>query len=281
MPELLEVEIYRREMADLAGRLIHTVRCPDPWYVRRAGPVEWVVPMLEGRRVSALRRHGKLLLIDLIDGSSAVAAVAGAAGAGVTIGATVLGLRFGMTGRPVVDDRAAVLTLEYAPAEVREEWVRFELGFEGGGRLRMVDSRRLGGVEIDPYLEAFGPDATLVTVDELLLGCRSSAAIKAVLLDQNRVAGLGNMLVDEVLWRASIDPARPAAALALDDVVALQRTIVETLPELLDRGGSHLGHLSARLRRPGARCPRDGAELAIRQIGGRTTYSCPLHQRRT
>ena len=272
MPELLEIEIYRREMADLAGRQIETVRCPDPWYIRRAGPVELVVPTLEGRRVTGLRRHGKLLLVDLVD------LIDGSAVGGTT---AVLGLRFGMTGRPVVDERGAVLTLEYAPAAVRYEWVRFELGFEGGGRLRMVDPRRLGGVELNPDLGVLGPDATILTVDELINRCRSSAAIKAVLLDQSKVAGLGNMLVDEVLWRASIDPARPAADLMLDEVVVLQRIIVETLRELLSRGGSHLGDLSARLRRPGARCPRDGAELMIRQVGGRTTYSCPLHQRRT
>jgi formamidopyrimidine-DNA glycosylase len=270
VPELLEIEIYRREMADLVGRMIDTVRCPDPWYIRRAGPIEQVVPTVEGRRVTALRRHGKLLLVDLIDGS----AVGGPA-------VVVLGLRFGMTGRPVVDERRAVLTLEYAPAAVRDEWVRFEVGFEGGGRLRMVDPRRLGGVDLNPDVGALGPDATIVTVDELVARCRSSAAIKAVLLDQSRVAGLGNMLVDEVLWRASIDPACPAASLELGEVVQLQRTIVETLPELMSRGGSHLGELSARLRRPGARCPRDGAEMMIRQVGGRTTYSCPLHQRRT
>ncbi len=268
MPELLEIEIYRREMADLAGRMIDTVHCPDPWYVRRAGPVEQIVPMLEGRRITGLRRHGKLLLVDLVEGTSAAET-------------SVLGLRFGMTGRPVVDDRSAVLTLEYAPAAVRDEWVRFELGFKGGGRLRMIDPRRLGGVELNPDLGALGPDATTVTVDELAARCRSSSAIKAVLLDQSRVAGLGNMLVDEMLWRASIDPTRPAADLAFDDVTMLRQTIVETLPLLLSRGGSHLGELSARLRRPGARCPRDGAELMIRQVGGRTTYSCPLHQRRT
>jgi formamidopyrimidine-DNA glycosylase len=270
VPELLEIEIYRREMADLAGRVIETVSCPDPWYVRRAGPVEHVVPALEGRLVNGLRRHGKLLLIDL-----------GVASPEGGTSSTVLGLRFGMTGRPVVDERGAVLTLEYAPAAVRDEWVRFELTFEGGGRLRMVDPRRLGGVDINPDLGALGPDAMVVTVEELAVACRSAAAIKAVLLDQGKVAGLGNMLVDEVLWQASIDPTRPAASLTSDEVALLQRTIVDTLPELLSRGGSHLGSLSARLRRPGAQCPRDAAELMIRQVGGRTTYSCPLHQRRT
>ena len=307
VPELLEIEIYRREMADLSGRVIETVRCPDPWYVRRAGPVEQVGPMLEGRRITGLRRHGKLLLIDLVHGSavhesavggsavdgSAVhesvvhgsvvhgSAVGGSAVDGSATGPNVLGLRFGMTGRPVVDERGAALTLEYAPADVRVEWVRFELSFQGAGRLRVVDPRRLGGVELDPDLGALGPDATTVTVDQLVARCRSARVIKAVLLDQSKIAGLGNMLVDEVLWRASIDPARRAAGLTLDEIVVLQRTIVETLPELFSRGGSHLGDLSARLRRPGARCPRDGAELMIRQVGGRTTYSCPLHQRRT
>ena len=101
--------------------------------------------------------------------------------------------------------------------------------------------------------------------------------LKARLLDQSRLSGVGNLLADETLWRAGIDPARAAGSLSPDEIKRLHRHLRSTLRRLLDRGGSHLGGLQvARLR--GGRCPRDGAELERRTIGGRTTYSCPAHQ---
>ena len=104
------------------------------------------------------------------------------------------------------------------------------------------------------------------------------APIKAALLDQHRIAGLGNLLADEVLWRVGIDPARAGGTLADDEVSRLHRTIRRVLPQLMARGGSHTGDLQV-AREPGAVCPRDGTPLERRTIGGRTTYSCPAHQR--
>ena len=99
-----------------------------------------------------------------------------------------------------------------------------------------------------------------------------------MLLDQTAIAGLGNMLVDEVLWWASLDPHRPAASLDADEVAALQHAIRRRLPVMLRRGGSHTGTLSPPCGRP-AGCPRDGAELRRDVVGGRTTIWCPSHQR--
>jgi formamidopyrimidine-DNA glycosylase len=98
------------------------------------------------------------------------------------------------------------------------------------------------------------------------------------LLDQTRVAGIGNLLADEVLWRAGIDPARLAGSLDADEVTVLHRVLRRTLPQLMRRGGSHTGDLQL-ARQRGAMCPRDGTPLERRRIGGRTTYSCPAHQR--
>ena len=96
-------------------------------------------------------------------------------------------------------------------------------------------------------------------------------------MDQHRVAGLGNLLVDEVLWRAGLDPARPAGSLDPPERKRLHRHLRRTVADLVARGGSHLGRLQvARVR--GGRCPKDGAELERRTVGGRTTYSCPMHQ---
>ena len=88
---------------------------------------------------------------------------------------------------------------------------------------------------------------------------------------------MGNLLADEILWRAAIDPARPAASLDAEEVKVLHRTLGRTIRLLTKRGGSHTGDLQvARVR--GATCPRDGAPLQRRTIGTRTTYSCPVHQ---
>jgi formamidopyrimidine-DNA glycosylase len=258
VPEMIEVELYRRLADRAVGRRIARVHAPDAWFLKGvdAGTVRAVV---EGRTVVATRRIGKLLLLD-------------------TDGPT-LGLRFGMTGRLVVDGTAAIDVLEYASGRDDPVWDRFALGFHDGSALRMNDPRRLGGVLLDPDTRVLGPDALAITRGQLAGTLEASAApVKARLLDQSRVAGLGNLLVDEILWRAGIDPARAAGSLEPDEVRHLHRHLRATVRRLLDAGGSHLGRLQAsRLR--GGRCPRDGAELERRTVGGRTTYSCPRHQR--
>ena len=102
--------------------------------------------------------------------------------------------------------------------------------------------------------------------------------LKAVLLDQRAIAGLGNMLVDEVLWWSALDPHRPAASLTADEVAALQAAIRRRLPVMLRRGGSHTGTLSPPVRSGEASCERDGTLLRRDTVGGRTTVWCPLHQ---
>jgi formamidopyrimidine-DNA glycosylase len=97
-------------------------------------------------------------------------------------------------------------------------------------------------------------------------------------MDQSRIAGLGNLLTDEVLFRAGVDPARPADSLTDAEVRSIARAISTTVRTLGRRGGSHTGdHMVA--REPGALCPRDGAPMLRRTVGGRTTYSCAQHQR--
>jgi formamidopyrimidine-DNA glycosylase len=106
----------------------------------------------------------------------------------------------------------------------------------------------------------------------------SAAPLKAWLLDQQRIAGVGNLLADEALWRAGLDPARPGRSLSPAEARRLHTHLRATITELSARGGSHLGDLQV-ARARGATCPRDGAPLLRRTIGGRTTYSCPRHQR--
>jgi formamidopyrimidine-DNA glycosylase len=133
-------------------------------------------------------------------------------------------------------------------------------------------------VELAPRLDALGPDAASLTPSQLRAALAGAAApLKARLLDQHHIAGLGNLLCDEALWRAGLDPARAAGSLDDAETRRLHRHIRRTLEVLGDRGGSHLGDLQPARTRTG-RCPRDGTLLQRRQVGGRTTYSCPVHQ---
>jgi formamidopyrimidine-DNA glycosylase len=192
-------------------------------------------------------------------------------------GDLVVGLHLGMSGRVVVDGEAAGDPLIYASNREVEAWHRFGVRFADGGAMWMRDPRRLGAVELDPDEERLGPDAFALAKPHLAaLVARSRAPVKAVLMDQSRIAGLGNLLVDESLWRAGIDPARAANTLEPDAVARLHRAIKQTLRTLTRRGGSHTGDMP---RDRDAHCPRDGVPLQRRTVGGRTTFSCPHHQR--
>jgi formamidopyrimidine-DNA glycosylase len=263
VPELVEVESARALLeARTVGRTIKAVDAPDAWFLKRGTTAAGLRDALRGRTITAVRRRGKQIYVDT-DG-----------GEGPTFG-----LHLGMSGRVVVDGDEAGDPLIYASNRDVPAWRRFGLRFADGGAMWLRDPRRLGAVVLDPSESRLGPDATTLTLAQLREALRrgARAPIKAVLMDQSRVAGLGNLLVDEILWRAGIDPARLASTLDDDEQRALHRTIRSTVRLLLKRGGVHLGdHVEARTR--GGRCPRDGAEMERRTIGGRTTYSCPAHQ---
>ena len=260
MPELPEVEVYRRLAARVVGRQVSEVVAPDAWYLKRGLTAAAARAALEGRSITGVRRTGKVLLLET-------------GGDG-----PVLGLRFGMSGRLVVDGTAAVDDLAYASNRELEAWDRFALRFADGGDLRMRDPRRLGGVELEPDEARLGPDALTVTPSVLARALGTSAApLKARLMDQARLAGVGNLAADEALWRAGLDPARPAGSLSPAELRRLHRHVRATMADLVARGGSHTGDLMVE-RRPGGVCPRDGTPLVRRTVGGRTTWSCPRHQ---
>ena len=259
MPELPEVEAYRRLAERALHRPIQAVMAPDAWFLKRGLTAEAVTAALTGRSLRAARRIGKLLLLDT-DGP-------------------VLALHFGMSGRLIVDGTAGVDNLVYSSNRELDVWDRFGLRFADGGDLRVRDPRRLGGVEIDPDENRLGPDAWSVGAAVLARLLRTSEApLKARLMDQSRLAGVGNLIADETLWRAGLDPARPASSLSANEHRRLHRHLRQTIDDLFARGGSHAGRLMDE-RFPGGHCPRDGTPLVRRTVGGRTTFSCPTHQR--
>jgi formamidopyrimidine-DNA glycosylase len=259
VPELLEVETYRVLAEAALGRTIASVASPDAWFLKGAATGPALRRALVGSRFEDARRIGKLLLLD------------------VDAGPTV-GIRFGMTGTLIVDDQAGVDQMHYAPKRRDPVWDRWAVRFGDGGSLVVHDPRRLGGVLLDPDVSTLGPDAFAITRAQLAATLQESRApLKARLLDQSKVAGIGNLIADELLWRAGLSPVRASDSLTPNEVRRLHTHLGRTLADLTRGGGSHTGHLMEE-RRTGGHCPRDGHELNRSTVGGRTSWWCPHHQ---
>lgn len=259
MPELVEIEAYRRLADRVVGRTIAQVDAPDAWWIKDDNTARSLRRALTGSTVTGTRRIGKLLLLD-------------------TTG-PVLGLRFGMTGRLVVDGMEGVDELIYSSKRKDPAWDRFGLRFESprDGFLRVNDPRRLGGVALNPDESLLGPDALTVTLGAFRVVLDSNAPLKARLMDQARLAGVGNLTADEALWRAGFDPRRAARSLDSVEQRRLHKHLVRTLRDLDARGGSHTGDVIEH-RIAGGTCPKDGVQLIKATVGGRTTWWCPQHQ---
>lgn len=260
MPELPEVETARALIeARALGRRIAEVDDSDRWVCRPHGPGE-IADALVGRTMDAALRQGKTMWVELSDDGPE------------------LGLHLGMAGKIVVDDDEAG-DPKADPRGVLDVWDRFVIGFEDGGRLALRDKRRLGRVRLEPDRSGLGPDAAEISRDAFRARVgRGEAPIKARLLDQSVLAGVGNLLADETLWRARLSPLRPAGELAEDELDALRRTLRAATRDAIRLGGVHTGHFIEHRRRDAA-CPRCGAELRRATVGGRTTWWCPEEQR--
>jgi formamidopyrimidine-DNA glycosylase len=259
MPEILEVEAARKVLDAFAvDREIVKVHAPDAWFLKRGTTGSALRHALVGNAFTVARRRGKQIILDTRDPDVRI------------------GVHLGMSGRVLVDDEEAGDPLLYASNRRVKKWHRFGVHFADGGDFMLRDPRRLGAIELDPDESRLGPDAMSLSSKELdaALGQRS-APTKAVLMDQHRIAGLGNLLVDESLWRAGIAPTRLPSAIDADERRVLHKAIRTTLRTLDRRGGSHTGDMPRALDAP---CPRDGSLLRRATVGGRTTYWCPVHQ---
>jgi formamidopyrimidine-DNA glycosylase len=261
VPEILEVESYRVLANQLVGSTIRRGWADAYAAKKLSSPLAWA-RAVKGLMLTGTDRRGKLLLLET---------------SGVT-----LGMRFGMTGVLLIDHEAGIDGLFYGPHDYKAEWVRAGLEFDDGRKLILHDPRRLARVQIDPDLDELGPDALSLTrkqFDEVLHVVRGDGpAIKARLLDQSAVAGVGNLLGDEILFDAAIDPRTPTGVLEAEQRERLYKSFTRTMRSLKKRGGSHLGnHMPGRF--PGGVCPLDGSVMLSTTVGGRTTYWCSTHQK--
>jgi formamidopyrimidine-DNA glycosylase len=249
MPELPEAERARLQLERAIAREIAAVDDRDAWVCRPHAPGE-IATALVGRALTATARRGKFLRAE-VDGGRA----------------PDLGLHLGMAGAVLVDR---------APSP--NGWDRFSLDFADGGRLALRDKRRLGRVVLEPDWSHIGPDAAEVSRDAFRRRVgRGTAPVKARLLDQGVVAGVGNLLADEILWRAGVSPLRAAGDLDGPELDALRRHLRAATRDAIRLGGVHTGRVIAARRRGGA-CPRCASEMEHGRVGGRTTYWCPACQ---
>jgi formamidopyrimidine-DNA glycosylase len=260
VPELPEVESARAVIERAAlGRRITGVDDTDSYECRPHRPGE-IGQALIGRRLTAAHRRGKTMWCDTSGiGRSRAPGPA-------------LGIHLGMSGKIVIADGRGreIDGGDYwergrAPGDYR--YSRFALSFADGGSLRL-----------DPDVAALGPDAQEMTPAEFRAALAfGTAPVKARLMDQGAIAGIGNLLADQILWTARINPARSVRELSRADVERLLRATRRTIERARAGGGVHTLPLVA-FRTSGAQCPRDGAPMTRGTVGGRTTWWCTREQ---
>ena len=258
MPELPDVEGFKRYWARHAsGQRVKEVRVPNPAIVRNTSPSA-VARALKGRRLERPSRHGKWMF--------------------APAGGPILLLHFGMTGGLV--------------------WSRDESGRHhhdrlilvlDGGEIRYRNMRMLGGAwlardasQLERITGELGPDAATAgrpALEKLLADRRGG--IKAALMNQRLIAGIGNELSDEILWQARIHPSAQVQGLGRRRLGALHRAMTEVIAESNRHG--HIprldGWIASQRGVHDARCPRCRSRLRRTTIAGRTSYWCPRCQR--
>lgn len=283
MPELPEVETVRRGLAPvMEGQVIARAEVNRP-------DLRWPFPdrmaeRLTGRRVERLRRRSKYILADL------------------DAGETLL-IHLGMSGRMTVSGDPLGRFVHDHPARQKHDHVVLHMG--SGARVTFNDPRRFGAMDLFPteaaeahrLLAGLGPEPLGNAFDEPYLVAAlkgRQTAIKAALLDQRIVAGLGNIYVCEALYRARIDPRRKAGRIAAGRIAALVPVIRQVLQDAIAAGGSSLRdfrqadgelgyfqHSFDVYGREGEPCRTPGCAATIRRIvqGGRSSFYCPKCQR--
>jgi formamidopyrimidine-DNA glycosylase len=303
MPELPEVEITRRQISPkMVGRTIRSVRTTKPSYFFLTPPKE-LERRLSGRRVDSLSRHGKYL-IAVLDDASRLFLHLGMTGQLFTASARSARLLSASAGSRAgaapASTQAAAPTPEARDAFAPDVHTHLALGFaDGNDDVLFRDVRKFGkvrwlpGGKSDPRLDKLGPDALTVTGTLLFDATRTrKTAIKTVLLDQQVIAGVGNIYADEALFRAKIRPSRSArtitrkeANLLADEVRAVLLRSIETggssISDYVQPDGSDGAYQNERrvYARKGEPCYVCASPIKRIVLAARSTHYCPKCQK--
>lgn len=259
MPELPDVEVFGRDLgAHGLGRPIAEVDLRDPGRLRGAAPAD-LEAALAGYAFEGVRRHGKVLFAKVNCGWWLV-------------------MHFGMTGFPAFYD---------APAG-EPGHARLVLRFADGGHLAFADQRKLGWLELSDDVSAYlrsqgiGPDALEMHDNAFrALAAEGRGAVKPLLMNQEKIAGIGNVYADEILFQAGIAPERRADTLDAGQVADLCATMHAVLTRAIELRADPARMPADWLtphRSGGEACPRCGTSLESRKVGGRTAWVCPRCQ---
>lgn len=280
MPELPEVETVRRTLAPAIGAKILAVWDSGMGLHMNRKPPRARLKKLVGARITALRRHGKYLLVDTQPAAKAAKAKR-----------LTLLVHLGMTGRFLITKRDA--------PRAKHTHLALDLGDR---ELRFVDARRFGQLDVvetgaegaHAGLAVLGPDPLVDGIDAVAFHGRAKgkkATLKAFVLDQGVIAGVGNIYASEALWRARLRPTQRAHRLTALTATRLADAINEVLHHALDKGGTSLrdfvdadgaaGENADYLwvyGRAGEPCPRCKTTIRRSVLQGRATYYCPTCQ---
>jgi formamidopyrimidine-DNA glycosylase len=276
MPELPEVEtVVRGLRAILPGRRILSIRLGKTDFI---DDPKLLSERLPGSRIGGISRFGKFIFVELASGARDTNSEA----------QPHLLIHLGMTGR---------LTA-CAPSEAVRPHTHVFFALDDGNELRYTDPRRFGKMRLadDTWMNAlrarWGEDALAIGAEEFVQRAgRRGARIKALLLDQHTVRGIGNIYADESLWRAKIHPARRADRLSAKQLRTLHRAIRTTLLAAIElRGSSFSDYVDAEgkpgmfqrmhrvYQREGKACRRCGCAIRRVQVAGRSSFFCPRCQ---
>jgi len=268
MPELPEIEILKNEInAQMVGKEVLEVRLEKA----KQGELEGrdLLPRLRGAKVAGARRRGKFLIVDF-DCDLSLMVHLWLAGQVLLVRSNEL------------QKGQSILTFIFSDGDV------FEVRGVGLRSLHLVRKESIAGhpAIVELGIDALNPELTLERFRRMLTGRRK--AIKALLMDQTFIAGLGNTYVNELLFSAKVHSTREAQSLSKEEVKAVYRNIRPTLERGIQLGGSSieqfvhldgsLGHFQEHFqvnRREGKPCLVCATPIAKMQLGGRSTYFCP------
>lgn len=273
MPELPEVETIRRDLnKELKDRKIVGLKFYDWDKMLRPSP-EAVKKAVEGKKIKDFGRRAKLLLMHLDDHGTTIA------------------LHLKLSGQLILRKQS----------DPPDRFTHIVLELDNGKELRFNDLRKFGFMkeiknkeDLEKLLSEFGPEPltdefTFETFKEVV--CKSSRAIKTVIMDQSKIAGVGNIYADEALWRAKIHPEKPASKLSEKELKSLFDEIIFVIKQgIEDRGtsvdqyldahgeeGEHARNLKV-FRQNKKPCPRCKTIITKIKVGGRGTHYCPKCQ---